>query len=195
MNYNISDKVIPDSIDPAEYDKQHVFGDSTNSGHVIIRTSKNEQLLYLDYAGVGGAPLYVGLTKSRGDQGNKLPVGADDMIGGLQVYARTSPGNSLGYCQEETPLAGGLHFKVTKNYNGTGPVPTEFLLALTNSNGMSIKLKVDAEGNLQTAGTIASGNLTITDQEVVSMHLPTKFVKAILDGVEYAIALHPILEK
>jgi hypothetical protein len=195
MNYNISDKVIPDSIDPTNFDKQQIFGDSTNSGHVIIRTSKNEQLLYLDYAGVGGAPLYVGLTKSRGHQNNKLPVGADDMIGGLQVYARTAPGNSLGYCQEETPLAGGLHFKVAGDYSGTGPVLTEFLLALTNSSGMSIKLKVDAEGNLQTAGNITSGNLTITDQEVIGMHRPIKFVKAILNGVEYAIALHPILEK
>ena len=195
MNYNISDKVIPDSINPTEFDKQQVFGDNTSSGHVIIRTSKNEQLLYLDYAGVGGAPLYIGLTKSRGDQINKLPIGADDMIGGLQVYARTTPGKSLGYCQEETPLAGGLHFKVASDYYGTGPVPTEFLLALTNADGMSIKLKVDAEGNLQTVGNITSGNLTITDQVVIGAHLPTKFVKAILDGVEYAIALHPILEK
>jgi hypothetical protein len=195
MNYNISDKVIPDIINPSEFDKQQVFGDNTSSGHVIIRTSKNEQLLYLDYAGIGGAPLYIGLTKSRGDQINKLPIGADDMIGGLQVYARTTPGNSLGYCQEETPLAGGLHFKVSSDYCGTGSVPTEFLLALTNTDGMSIKLKVDAEGNLQTAGNITSGNLTITDQEVIGMHLPTKFVKAILAGVEYAIALHPILEK
>jgi hypothetical protein len=195
MNYNISDKVIPDSINPAEFDKQHVFGDNTNSGHVIIRTSKNEQLLYLDYAGAGGAPLYVGLTKSRGNQNNKLPVGADDMIGGLQVYARTATGNSLGYCQEETPLAGGLHFKVANNYNSSGPVLTEFLLALTSNDGLAIKLKVDANGNFQTAGSVTSGNLTITDQEVIAMHRPEKFIKAILDGVEYAIALHPILEK
>jgi hypothetical protein len=195
MNYNISDKVIPDNIDPSEFDKQEIFGDSTKSGHVIIRTSKNEQLFYLDYAGVGGAPVYVGLTKSRGDQSNKLPVGADDMIGGLQVYARTSLGNSLGYCQEETPLAGGLHFKVAGDYSGTGPVLTEFLLALTNSSGMEIKLKVDSAGNLTTIGDITTGKLTITDQEVYAMHRPAKFVKAILDGVEYAIALHPILEK
>jgi len=195
MNYNISDKVIPDSIDPAEIDNQHVFGNNTDSGHVIIRSSKNEQLFYLDYAGVGGAPLYVGLTKSRGDQNNKLPVGADDMIGGLQVYARTVPGNSLGYCQEETPLAGGLHFKVAESYCGTGPVLTEFLLALTNDTGMEITLKVDSAGNLKTAGNITTGKLAITDQEVYAMYRPAKFVKAILDGVEYAIALHPILEK
>jgi hypothetical protein len=149
----------------------------------------------LDYAGVGGAPLYVGLTKSRGNQSNKLPVGSGDMIGGLQVYARTVPGNSLGYCQEETPLAGGLHFKVAGNYCGTGPVLTEFLLALTSDTGMEIKLKVDSAGNLTTVGNITTGKLTITDQEVYAMHRPVKFVKAILDGVEYSIALHPILEK
>ena len=195
MHYNISEKIIPESIYSDEFDKQHVFGDSTNSGHVVIRTSKNEQLFYLDYAGLGGAPLYVGLTKSRGNQSNKLPVGADDMIGGLQVYARTTPGDSLGYCQEETPLAGGLHFKVASSYNGGNLVNTEFLLALTNNDGLAIKLKVDSEGNLTTAGNVTSGDLTITDQEVVAMHRPEKFVKAILNGIEYAIALHPILEK
>ena len=193
MQYKISDKIIPEPLDPSTFDKQTVFGDFSNSGHVIIKTSKNEQLFYLDYAGDSGAPLYVGLTKSRGDQTTKLPVQADDMIGGLQVYARTRKGSSLGYCQEETPLSGGLHFKVSNSYTGVGPVTTEFLLGLTDTEGMSIKLKVDSLGNLITEGSIQTGSLEITDQTVNASNCPVRYVKARLDGVDYAIALHPIL--
>jgi hypothetical protein len=193
MQYKISEPVIPDPIDPNTFDKPTVFGDSDTSGHVIVKSSKNEQLFYLDYAGIGGAPLFVGLTKSRGDQSNKLPVESGDMIGGLQVYARTKPGSSLGYCQEETPLCGGIHFRVEDSYIGSGPVTTEFLLALTNTDGMSIKLKVDSSGNLIAEGTIQTGNLEISDEEVFAANNPIRYVKARLDGVDYAIALHPIL--
>lgn len=193
MQYKISEKIIPEDLDPTTFDKQHVFGDDICSGHIIIRSDKNEQMLYLDGAGMGGAPQYIGITKSRGTQLHKLPIEPNDMIGGLQVYARIKEGKSLGYNQSETPLCGGIHFKVAPSYENSSVVPTEFLIALTDSKeGMSIKLKVDQWGNLVTAGNIQTGKLEITDQIVSATPDPVKFVKAVYNGREYAIPLHLI---
>lgn len=191
----LNDKIICEAIDSSSMSEQRIFGDTENNGHVIIRASENEQLLYLDGA-CDDEPIFLGFTKSRGSQQEKLPVEAGDFIGGIQAYARTVRGNSLGYRHEETPLAGGLHFKVSNHYTGNGPVPTELLIGLTDADGMSIKFILDSSGSLQLSGNITLGDLTITDTEVsVDDIIDTKkYLLVYHKGIRYAITAFEMKE-
>ena len=185
-------KVICDSIDPSELHMQKVLGDETSNAHVVLRSSANEQLLYLDGATGGSEPIFIGLSKSRGDQTSKLPVEAGDTLGGLQVYGRTKPGSSLGYCHEESPLTGAIQFFVSDDYDKSGAVSSELVVALSDNQDMSVKLKVDSKGNLTTQGNITSGQLTITDQLVNNVGTIEKYIKIIHDNQEYALPLYEI---
>ncbi len=191
----INDKIICEAIDSSSMSEQRIFGDTENNGHVIIRASENEQLLYLDGA-CGNEPIFLGFTKSRGSQQEKLPVEAGDFIGGIQAYARTVQGNSLGYKHEETPLAGGLHFKVSDQYTGNGPVPTELIVGLTDTDGMAIKFILASSGSLQLSGNITLGDLTITDTEVSVDDISDtkKYLLAYHKGIRYAITAFEIKE-
>lgn len=191
---NVGDKIICHPIPGNVMDKKLVFGDTESNGHVVIRSSENEQLLYLDGA-CDSEPIFIGLSKSRGTQSNKLPVEADDFLGGVQVYARTIPGNSLGYNHEQSPLVGAIQFKVANNYTDGGQVLSEFIIGLTDKTGMSVKLKLDQLGNLIIANNLCLKNLTITD-EIVSndnVNLDNKrFFKVKHEGVDYAVPLYEI---
>ena len=189
---------MPVICEPLDIDisRQQVFGDSVNDGHVIIKTNTNAQLLYLDGACSGDAPLYLGITKSRGTQENKLPVEAGDMLGGLQVYARTVPGTSSGYCHQETPLSAAIQFKVDETYKKNDlAVPTELLIALSNNDGMAVKVVIDSAGNINTVGNIQTGNLCITDIPVSVTNLtPERFVQVIYNNKKYAMPMYLIQE-
>jgi len=160
-------------------------------GNVIVRSDDNSEHLYIDGAADGGSPIYIGITKSRGTQENKLPVRVGDILGGLQVYARIKEGDSLGYCHEETPLHGSIMFRVSDEVSDV--LSTELLLAVNSPSGLTVRLILDSKGNLNVYGNIQTGSLTITDKEV-SGGDPVKFVKAIYQGNEYAIPLYSILE-
>jgi hypothetical protein len=162
--------------------------------NVIIQGNDNSELIYIDGAFDGGSPIYLGLTKSRGDSQNKLPVEAGDVLGGLQVYGRIKAGDSMGYNHLETPLCGSVMFKVADNYQaGDISIPTELLIVVGNEKSLEIKIVVDSKGNLKIAGNIETGNLTITDEAVVpSNPIPTKYVKTIYQGVSYALPLYQI---
>jgi hypothetical protein len=160
-------------------------------GNVIVRSDDNSEHLYIDGAADGGSPIYIGITKSRGTQENKLPVSAGDILGGLQVYARIKAGDSLGYCHEETPLHGSIMFRVSDEVSDV--LSTELLLAVNSPSGLTVRLILDSKGNLNVAGNIQTGNLTITDEEVIGGDL-IKFVKAIFQGTEYAIPMYSIQE-
>jgi hypothetical protein len=160
-----------------------------SEGNVIVQSSDNSQTLYVDGAGEGGWPTYVGVTKSRGTQENKLPVEANDILGGLQVYARVKQGSSLGYSAEETPLIGSAIFKV-----GSTLGSSELLLAVANDNKLKIKVVLDSFGNLKVAGNIETGSLCITDELVNSSGNPVKFVKVYYEGTAYAMPIYPIQE-
>lgn len=166
-----------------------VFGDNTVSGNVIIRSSNNSQTLYIDGAGQGECPIYVGVTKSRGTQENKLPVEADDMLGGLQIYARVKQGSSLGYSAEETPLIGSAIFKV-----GSTLGSSELLLAVANENKLTVRVILDSAGNLKVAGNIETGMLCITDEIVNASGNAVKFVKVYHNGDAYAMPIYSIQE-
>lgn len=166
-----------------------VFGDNTADGNVIVRSSNNSQTLYIDGAGQGEWPIYIGVTKSRGTQENKLPVEADDILGGLQVYARVKQGSSLGYSAEETPLIGSVIFKV-----GSTLGSSELLLAVANDNKLTVKVVLDSFGNLKVAGNIETGALRITDELVNSSGNPVKFVKVYYEGTAYAMPVYSIQE-
>jgi hypothetical protein len=166
-----------------------VFGDNTVSGNVIIRSSNNSQTLYIDGAGQGEWPVYVGVTKSRGTQENKLPVEAGDILGGLQVYARVKQGSSLGYSAKETPLVGSAIFKV-----GSTLGSSELLLAVANENKLTVRVILDSAGNLRVAGNIETGVLCITDELVNSLGTPVKFVKVYHNGDAYAMPIYLIQE-
>ena len=166
-----------------------VFGDNTADGNVIVRSSNNSQTLYIDGAGQGEWPIYIGVTKSRGTQENKLPVEADDILGGLQVYARVKQGSSLGYSAEETPLIGSAIFKV-----GATLGSSELLLAVANDNRLKIKVVLDSSGNLKVAGNIETGILCITDELVNASGNPVKFVKVYHNGNAYAMPIYSIQE-
>jgi hypothetical protein len=161
-------------------------------GNVIIRSDDNSEHLYIDGAADGGSPIFVGITKSRGTQENKLPVGAGDILGGLQVYARIKAGDSLGYCHEETPLHGSIMFRASEDT--TDVLSTELLLAVNSKDGLRVKLVLDSQGHLNVSGNIKTGELRITDEEVIAGK-PAKFVKAVYKDVEYAIPLYSIQEK
>lgn len=171
----------------------HSFGDDFTSGKVVVRASDNSELLYVDGACDGGSPVYVGITKSRGEQYNKLPVEAGDILGGLQVYGRTQSGKSLGYNHNETPLCGSIMFKVAESYTTGSPnIPTELLVVLGDPD-TQIKLKVDSNGTLKLAGNIEVGNLTITDEVVKPIgYVPIKYVRVIHDRNNYALPLYQI---
>jgi hypothetical protein len=161
-------------------------------GNVIIRSDDNSEHLYIDGAADGGSPIYVGLTKSRGTQANKLPVGVGDILGGLQVYARVKEGDSLGYCHEETPLHGSIMFKVTDEVSDV--LSTELLIAVNSTDGLTVRVVIDSKGNLMISGNIKTGELQITDEEVIADR-PVRFVKAIYQDKEYAIPLYSIRGK
>ena len=167
------------------FDPLHVF----NEGNVIVQSSDNSQTLYIDGAGEGGWPIYIGVTKSRGTQGNKLPVEANDFLGGLQVYARIKQGSSLGYSSEETPLIGSAIFKV-----GATLGSSELLIAVANDNKLKIKVVLDSVGNLKVAGNIETGVLCVTDELVNASGNPVKFVKVYHKGVAYAMPIYSIQE-
>ena len=172
----------------------NTFGTDFTNGKVVVRSSDNSELLYIDGAADGGSPIYLGLTKSRGTQHVKLPVEAGDILGGVQVYGRIKEGNSLGYCHEETPLSGSVMFKVAEGYvTGSQHIPTELLFVMGTEQGLQIKLVIDSSGTLKVAGNIETGKLTITDEEVtpVNKH-PIKFVKAIYNGKEFALPLYQL---
>ncbi len=192
---NINEKIVCFPIPVEDMTEPVLMGDENTNGHLIVRSSKNEELLYLDGA-CGPEPIFMGITKSRGDQNNKLPVEPDDFLGGLQLYARTVPGDSLGYRHEETPLVGAIQFKVSENYVVGEPVLTDLILGLTDSDGMSVKLKVTHSGNLEVAGNISLGKLSITDEEVLEERIDQnskKFVKVFYMGNEYALPIFSIL--
>ncbi len=186
MNYDLNFKV---EIDPLEPGKIQQIGSDTANANLVIRTSENEKLLYLDGACEGDAPLFLGITKSRGTQEHKLPVQSNDLLGGLHIYARKEEGSSLGYCPNETPLVAGIQFKVSNN--ATTGIPTEMMLALSDENGMSVKLIVDKNGNLRTTGSVSLGTLTITDEAVEGGTVQT-FVRATYNGRNYAIPLYSV---
>jgi len=163
----------------------HVFSE----GNVIVQSSDNSQTLYIDGAGEGGWPIYIGVTKSRGTQENKLPVEANDIVGGLQVYARVKQGSSLGYSAEETPLIGSVIFKV-----GSTLGSSELLLAVANDNSLQIKVVLDSAGNLKVAGNIETGKLCITDEIVNASGNAVKFIKVYYEGTAYAMPIYSIQE-
>lgn len=167
------------------FEPLHIF----NEGNVIVQSSDNSQTLYIDGAGEGGWPIYIGVTKSRGTQENKLPVEANDVLGGLQVYARVKQGASLGYSADETPLIGSAIFKV-----GSTLGSSELLLAVANDNTLQIKVVLDSNGNLKVAGNIETGALCITDEIVNASSNPIKFVKVYHDGCAYAMPIYSIQE-
>ena len=160
-----------------------------SEGNVIVQSSDNSQTLYIDGAGEGGWPIYVVVTKSRGTQENKLPVEANDVLGGLQVYARVKQGSSLGYSAEETPLIGSAIFKV-----GSTLGSSELVLAVANDNKLKIKVILDSSGNLKVAGNIETGALCITDELVNASGNPVKFVKVYHKGNAYAMPIYSIQE-
>lgn len=163
-----------------------VFGTDTKDGNVILRSSNNSQTVYIDGAGAGAWPVYIGITKSRGDQSRKLPLEAGDIVGGLQVYARTQEGSSLGYSQE-TPLIGSIIYKLTEKNS------SELLIATSKDTDLRVRLILDSDGNLRTTGTIKTGKLEITDQVVVPTGEPIRFIKVLYDGVEYAMPMYSVL--
>jgi hypothetical protein len=164
------------------------FGDENFNANIVVRSSDNSQTLYIDGAGEGGWPVYIGVTKSRGNQKNKLPIEPNDMIGGLQVYSRTRKGQSLGYNHAETPLTGSIIFKA-----GDSTDDSELLIAVKENDHLKVKLILDSKGNLGIAGNIVTGNLTITDSVTVPKnHVPVKYIKVIHDGIEYAMPLYLI---
>jgi hypothetical protein len=144
--------------------------------------------LYIDGAGSSGWPIYVGITKSGGTQQKKLPTKPNDIIGGLQAYARIIEGQSLGYNHLETPLAGSIIFKVGDTVDSS-----ELLIAVKKQNQLTVKLVLDSDGNLHVAGTLNTGKLTITDELTTpANNIPVRYVKAIYDGIEYAMPLYLI---
>lgn len=167
--------------------------------NVVITTEDNAEGLYIDGTGDAGSPVYVGITKSQGNQDRKLPVEAGEIIGGLQVYSRKLEGNSLGYEHKETPLNGSIIFKVADDYKSVNNyIPSELLVAVADEENLSVRLVLDSKGNLSVTGNISGGEITITDQEVPADDIPdrfvTRFVKAIYKGKQYAIPLYSIQE-
>jgi hypothetical protein len=171
-----------------------VFGTSVSNGKAVIRSSDNSELFYIDGACSGESPIYVGLTKSRGNQLEKLPVKAGDMLGGLQVYGRIKSGKSIGYNHSETPLCGSIMFKVSEEYQEeSNNIPTQLMFATGNSNNLEIKLILDSNGTLKINGNIEIGDLIITDEETTPIDSnPTKYVKVIYKGKTYGMPLYQI---
>jgi hypothetical protein len=158
------------------------------TGTVLVQSSDNSQTLYIDGAGDSGWPIYLGITKSRGTIDNKLPIEPNDIIGGLQVYARQKEGCSVGYSHDETPLSGSIIFKAGDTIDSS-----ELLIAVKNDGKLSVKLVIDSKGNLKVSGSISLGALTITDESVTVIDKTIiKFVKVIHQGVEYAMPMYSI---
>lgn len=167
------------------FEPLHIF----NEGNVIVQSSDNSQTLYVDGAGEGDWPIYIGVTKSRGTQENKLPVEINDILGGLQIYARIKQGSSLGYSAEETPLIGSAIFKV-----GSTIGSSELLLAVANDHTLKVKVVLDSAGNLKVAGNIETGALCITDEIVNALGNAVKFIKVYHNGNAYAMPIYSIQE-
>lgn len=166
----------------------HVLGDETQDAGVILRSSNNSQTLYLDGAGQSDWPTYLGITKSRGTQEHKEPIEPNDIIGGLQVYARTKAGTSLGYDHSETPLSGSIIFKAGDNINSS-----ELLVAVKNDDVLAVKLVLDSRGNLKVAGNISTGDLVITDESADVVNTDAvKYIKVFHNGAAYAMPLYLI---
>jgi len=187
MIYDLDYEIFIDSTAPTEITQ---IGDEFTDSNLVIRSTYNEKLIYLDGTGQEGAPIYLGIVKSQGTQKEKLPVTTNNILGGLQVYARSKAGKSLGYCPEETPLVGSIIF-------ATGEVkekiPTSLMIALTDNSSMKVKLILDENGNLKTTGNISSGKLTITDTVVKTTNKIKKYIKVLHDKKEYALPLYEIL--
>lgn len=171
-------------------DEEGSSNQQTTLENVIIKTYDNSEGLYVDGTADGGSPVYIGITKSKGNQQLKNPLDEGDIIGGLQVYARTTNGNSQGYNHSETPLRGSLIFKL----NDVDKNSSELLIAVTDNNCPTVRLVLDSKGNLDVSGNIGIGNLKITDEKVTAGPVATKFVKAFYNNEAYAIPLHPIQE-
>ena len=159
--------------------------------NVVIKSDDNSESLYIDGTGDSGSPVYIGITKSNGNQDFKQPLEAGDIIGGLQIYSRVEPGNSLGYNHNQTPLTGSAIFKLSNQDSKS----SEFLLAVSKNSYPTVRLVLDCDGNLKISGNISSGNLTITDIVVNAEKYIETFVKAIYNDKEYAIPLYSIQEK
>lgn len=173
-------------------DDLHTRTEQTVLSNLIVKSDNNGELLYVDGVGDAGTPIYLGLTKSRGIQDNKLPVEAGDILGGIQSYARIKEGTSLGY-NKDTPLVGSLMFKVADDYDALdSKMSTELLVAVGDKDSLTIRLVLDSQGNLKVSGNVSAGKLTITDKVVQAGANPVKFIKAIYNGREYAIPLHLI---
>lgn len=192
MDYLLNFKLECDDIAHLPKDPINQVGDETTSSQFMVRSSKNEQVMYID--GAFPDPLFLGFVKSRGDQSNKQPVEANDFLGGIQAYGRIVPGDSLGYCAAEYPLAASLMFKVADYYNKESTVvPTELVVALTNEEDMRVKLIFDSHGSLKITGDVHTGDLTITDEVVENVNKEeVKYVKVMHDGKEYAMPLYAI---
>jgi hypothetical protein len=174
--------------------KHTIFGNDKSNGKVVIRSNDNSELFYIDGACTGDSPLYVGLIKSRGNQSQKLPIESGDILGGLQVYGRIKPGESLGYNHNETPLCGSIMFKVSNEYQkGSNNILTELMFATGNANNLQIKLILDSNGNLKIDGNIEIGDLIITDEEVKPIDVnPKKYIKIMYKDKIYGMPLYQI---
>jgi len=159
--------------------------------NVIIKSDDNSEGLYLDGTGDSGSPIYIGITKSNGNQNLKLPLNPGDIIGGLQVYSRTEAGKSIGYDHNQTPLSGSAIFKLSDQDSKS----SEFLVAVSKNSYPTVRLLLDCDGNLKISGNVSTGNLTITDKVVDAKEYIDTYVKVIYNGKEYAMPLHPIQEK
>lgn len=168
--------------------EQHIEPVEVYDGTVVVQSSNNSQTLYLDGAGESGWPIYLGVTKSRGTQKDKQPIEPNDIIGGLQVYARVKAGSSVGYSHEETPLTGSIIFKAGDTVDSS-----ELLIAVKKDNELAVKLVLDTNGNLKVAGSISTGDLVITDEPASAVNnIPVKYVKVLYCGIEYAMPLYLI---
>ena len=83
-------------------------------------------------------------------------------------------------------------FKVTDEVSDV--LSTELLIAVNSTDGLTVRLVLDSKGNLMVSGNIKTGELQITDEEVIA-DKPSRFVKAIYQDKEYAIPLYSIREK
>lgn len=162
-----------------------VFGTDSDDGNLILRSSNNSQTIYIDGAGDGDWPVYLGITKSRGTQSNKLPLENNDIVGGLQAYARIKSGSNLGY-SDEVNLIGSIIYRLDEKDS------SELMIATAHDSKLKIKLILDSQGNLKTSGTIKTGRLEITDQIVKPQGEAIKFIKVVFDGIEYAMPLYSI---
>lgn len=183
MDVSLNQKIVCGPVEPSGIPQSI----TTN---LIVKADKNSELLYVDGTAAGDTPIYIGLTKSRGTQDNKLPVESGDILGGLQMYARTKPGSAMGYNYDEMPLCGSIMFRAG---NVDDTVETELIVALNNKTDLVTRLILDSQGNLKVSGNIELGGLTLTDEFVQSTGTLAKCIKVYHYGEAYALPLYYIL--